>query len=566
MQNNSFIVNCISGENLAQHQPQKAKRLSSAILEFCSHVAGSNEIKAVSIFGDFAEGEKAPVNALLVIQDFPLRLMSYTKTFGEVGAVITAVDSWIFERDVERGFLGEALAFGLVLPYMTLMGKEYLHAQEIKLKKRLTLEILENLVLDFPELSYEIRIHPDFFMYETINSRARLFPIVNYTMSKLMKKKPYIEFMRDGYLEALNNLIKEKILYQAEGYLKISGKFIEHIKKQRKHFANLFKTAQKALFSYLIGIIPQTWSIFAQNKNSLFEFQKLSRMEDPKNYLYVQTASGLASLGSMIDIETFSRKLLSANANTKIEVEELGGILNDVYLIKVSSESGEKLIVVKRFRDWSGFKWFPLTLWTLGTRSFAVLGRYRLERECAINQYLYSKGFAVPKILNVSHSQRLIFMEFVQGETLEKIVKRILDTKTVGEAEKDLCIISKVGEKFAEAHCLNVALGDTKPENILVRDDGEVCFVDFEQASRNGDKVWDIAEFLYYSGHYVSPLSGTCAIELIARAFIDGYLKACGNVEVIRKAGSPKYTKVFSVFTLPHVILAISSVCKKTGC
>jgi hypothetical protein len=33
----------------------------------------------------------------------------------------------------------------------------------------------------------------------------------------------------------------------------------------------------------------------------------------------------------------------------------------------------------------------------------------------------------------------------------------------------------------------------------------------------------------------------------------------------VKKAASARYTKVFSVFTPPHVLLAISSICQKMG-
>ena len=112
-------------------------------------------------------------------------------------------------------------------------------------------------------------------------------------------------------------------------------------------------------------------------------------------------------------------------------------------------------------------------------------------------------------------------------------------------------------------HKHNVALGDTKPENVIVKPDGAIFLLDFEQAAHGGDKAWDVAEFLYYAGHYLPPLSGNNTAEAIARAFIRGYLNGGGDVNTIKKAGAPKYTRVFSVFTLPDVILAMSNVCKK---
>jgi Kae1-associated kinase Bud32 len=213
--------------------------------------------------------------------------------------------------------------------------------------------------------------------------------------------------------------------------------------------------------------------------------------------------------------------------------------------------------------DWSGFKWFPLTLWSVGTRTFAVLGRSRLEKEVAINQQLFMKGFNVPKILHVSHNDRLVFMEYVEGESLNQVIKKIANSKSE-DVKKDLETICRVGEKMAEVHGLGIALGDTKPENFLLGKNGEIFMLDFEQASRSGDRIWDVAEFLYYAGHYIPPLAGPKPAELISKAFIEGYLKAGGDPKTVAKAANPKYTKVFSIFVFPHIIFAISNICKKS--
>ena len=93
---------------------------------------------------------------------------------------------------------------------------------------------------------------------------------------------------------------------------------------------------------------------------------------------------------------------------------------------------------------------------------------------------------------------------------------------------------------------------------MIVKEDGTIFLIDFEQATQGGDRAWDIAVFLYYCGHYLQPFNSTGKAEAIAKAFIDGYLRAGGNVEDIRKAGVAK----FSIFTMPPIMLAISNVCK----
>jgi tRNA A-37 threonylcarbamoyl transferase component Bud32 len=166
--------------------------------------------------------------------------------------------------------------------------------------------------------------------------------------------------------------------------------------------------------------------------------------------------------------------------------------------------------------------------------------------------------------LAINHDERLVFMEYIEGESLEKIIKKIANAKN-GEAisDKYVKILHKVGETFAKIHALNVTLGDTKPENILVGKNGEIYLLDLEQSSRGDDKAWDIAEFLYYAGHYISPLAGTSPAEIITKAFIRGYLNAGGDIKSVKEAGKTKYTKVFSVFVFPHIIFAISNICKK---
>jgi len=560
-----------------KHQDGKLRR---QIISFCRRIAGSCQITTACIVGDYALGltdAKTVVEVLLVIRGFQPRLMSYVKILDDRSVIFFAVDEWVFERDVDRGFLGEALAEGIIFPYVALKNEDYLHLQEVKLKKRLILELFENLVLDFPELSYNLHIEPEYFMYETMLSRARLFPPMIYTVLNFMEnnaKKETAKLVMHRYLEALRELEEEDVIAFSDGHVKISKKFVEKVESKKIRFVNIFKTAQRALFNSLLGTFSKTLGFLSQNRGTLHRFQwdikenskLIHQLEDPLRYLHIPTAHGLVPLSAKMDIEAFARKVLSRGEEAEIEIEKIGGVLNDVYLVSAFANNDKKKVVVKRFKDWSSFKWFPLNLWALGTRTFAVLGRLRLERECAINQQLYSMGFDVPKILYVSHGERLIFMEYVQGEKLDKAIERIVKSETDESLKNEMGVISRVGEKFAKVHALGIALGDTKPENIMVREEnGEICLLDLEQASRNGDKVWDIAEFLYYTGHYLPPLVGTRLAELITKAFVEGYLEAGGDVKLVRKVGDPKYTKVFSIFTFPSVIFAISSICRQTG-
>ena len=512
---------------------------------------------------------------MLVIYQFSPRIMSYIKTVNEKTIFVFAVDQWVFERDIEIGLLGEAIAGKLIFPHSALYGENYLHKKEVSLKKRLILELLENLASSFPELTHRIQIQPQYFLYEVITNRIRFSPLLIYDVSNLMNGLLLneAEFL-NSYNEALQQLEMEEKIYFLNDCVKISEKILKQCQDPKVKIINLTKNAPRRLFSSIFGTFPQLINIFSQNTEAFLKTQKINWRKqldqpylfiDPQKYVFFQTSTGLLSLSDKIDIKGFAQKMF-LNQSVDIEVEPLGGMLNDVYLINARGNGTVTKVLAKRFKDWSGFKWFPLTVWSLGTRPFAITAQARLAKEYAISEFLYNEGFKVPKILHVSNAERLVFMEFIEGENLSHVIKRIATATESQTLEQELANISKAGGILARVHSFNIVLGDTKPENMLVNRDGTIFMIDFEQAVQDadGDKAWDVAVFLYYAGHFLQPLYGNAKAELIAKAFINGYLKGGGDIKVINKAGLPKYTRIFSIFTMWNIISTIANVLKKT--
>ena len=100
-------------------------------------------------------------------------------------------------------------------------------------------------------------------------------------------------------------------------------------------------------------------------------------------------------------------------------------------------------------------------------------------------------------------------------------------------------------------------MGDSKPENFQYGIDKEVYALDLEQAGKSGDKAWDVAEFLYYSGHYVFSSIPSAGFREYVDAFIRGYRQG-GDENVLRKAAGARYGRVFSLWTPPLAFLEIS--------
>ena len=552
-------------------------RLNNPILEFCRRVAGSASITAVAQVDKYSRtaNDKTVIEIMLVLRDFQPRVMSYIRTLNERTVFVFAIDQWIFERDIERGFLGEAIASKLVFPHSSINGDDYLHKQEVVLKKRLILELLENLTINFPELTNQMEIMPQYFLYEVLLNRIRVFPLLAYEASNVIAALTINEAQSlDSYNEALSQLEAEGKIYFFNGCVKISKKLIVKCQDPRVRLLNLTKNAPRTLFTSLFGFFPQLMNIVSQNIEAFSRTQKINLgkpldpaylLTDPKKYVFIRTSEGFISLSEKIDIKGFAQKMLLNGESQDINVEPIGGMLNDVYLIDARGNGGKTRALAKRYVDRSGFKWFPLTLWSFGARSFSVSAQARLAKECAINELLRSKGFDVPKILHVSNAQRLVFMEFIDGEGLDEAVKKIANAKKYENVEPELAKINKGGEILAKVHSHDIVLGDTKPENMLVRADDSIYLIDFEQAAQNGDKAWDVAVFLYYSGHYIQPLNnGNVKAESLAKAFISGYLKGGGDVKDIQKAGTSKYTRIFGIFTMWPIISLIANVCRRT--
>jgi tRNA A-37 threonylcarbamoyl transferase component Bud32 len=382
-------------------------------------------------------------------------------------------------------------------------------------------------------------------------------------------KDKNVEIMMKGYREALLELSRENWITLSHEHVRITPKLIKTIKNRKLRIPFLLKSFQRTAWLHLLSVLPKMMSPLAYDEELYFKTHAelvgnedlKSQLEDPKNSLLMPTPLGLVPLSDKTTIEDFVKKTVPGANVSEVKTQEIGGVLNSVYLLTLQKNHEQQRVVVKKFKDWVGFKWFPLALWALGTKSFAVLGQTRLEREYALNHFLQSRGLAVPRILYVSPHESLVFKEFVEGKNLVEIIRQVIAEGK--NAEKELELIKDVGKKIAEAHHVGVALGDCKPENIIVTSNGKLYFVDLEQASRDGNQTWDVAEFLYYSGHYVPPLASANPAELVAKTFIDGYLEAGGKKETVKRAASPRYTKVFSIFTQPHVILAISNRCRK---
>jgi Kae1-associated kinase Bud32 len=547
----------------------------NGILAICKEEASTLNIVAALCYDSFLHGredKKRCFNVLLILDSPKLTLRYRVKSFKEGEVSLLTVDEKTFEKDVENDWLGGILVENMLTPYEPIVNKDFLWQKEVQAKKRLVTEILNNLVLEYPEMSHELLIEPEYFMFEAMARKASLYPPITYKFLKMLEgnsKDEKLNLIKKGFDAALKILAEEGLVIQSDGYVKIMPSHINVVRRRRRRALLLLKSARATMLRHGLEIFPKMMRSLMEDYGHYVEHFvdperlttiRLPELEDTKRHIFISTPLGLVSFSDKVTIEDFVRRVFPESRDSKVDLEKLGGVLNAVYILRLQRQGKEQRIVVKTFKDWYGWKWFPLALWAIGTRGFSVLGKSRLEREYAINRYLSKNNCNVPLIIHISPKEKLIFQEYIEGENLTKIIKRIYSSKD--EEARLTDIIKRVGSEIAKIHRLNVALGDCKPENVIISQDGKIWFVDLEQAERGGDQAWDLAELLYYSGHYASLLTVE-ATQAVAEAFIEGYLEAGGKTENVRKARSPRYIKVFSFFASPPVLYGISGVCSE---
>jgi hypothetical protein len=177
-----------------------------------------------------------PIEIILVLKAYQPRISTNIRLFEQRNITFFAVDQWIFERDVERSFLGEALASTLIFPYSSLFGQDFLRQQEILLKKRLILEQLENIVQTYPKLSSHIKIKPEYFMYEALLNRVRIFPPLYNSLSGILTKTIHtkeIDLLLKGYHIALMELKQENQICYSKNYVSLKKNLLKKARNQK---------------------------------------------------------------------------------------------------------------------------------------------------------------------------------------------------------------------------------------------------------------------------------------------------------------------------------------------
>ena len=541
------------------------KGVHRVILDACSRVAGKSRIEAICLYGSRISGyarEDSDYDVLLILTEYANGVKySYEKVDGNQLAILI-VDKKALELDAEKGSFGDFIAGRLMSPYTPLLNTEYLEDIEVKLKKRFVEEDLEDLVIEYEELARGLVIRLEYLILARMQKRSRGYPPLRYSYINMLREelrdKNMTAILR-GYRKAIKKLTTSKFIRVEGDTIRFENEYVDIILSSKTYnkVVNLADFSRRALSAYIthgkagrVKLDVFAMELTSKIKRELQTAFKRQRIEDPKNFLFLKTDKGLICLNEESTMVELVQKLRNEK---NVGVDPLSSALNEVYSITLDDEK----LVVKKFTNWYTFKWFMLNIAAYGTKIFSLSGKARLANEYGINRLLAEKNILVPEIVAISIKDRVLVERYIEGTSALDFLEKAFALEELTDQQKDLAI--ELGKTIATIHSLHVVIGDCKPENFIIGKNGQIYVLDLEQGERRGDPTWDVAEFLYFSGHFGSKF--TDGLRDFVLNFVEGYCQI-GDSTILRRAAGFRYSRVFLGWTYLPIIQAIASILK----
>lgn len=207
-------------------------------------------------------------------------------------------------------------------------------------------------------------------------------------------------------------------------------------------------------------------------------------------------------------------------------------------------ESGEGKYVVKSFTgEKSSLKWFPVSTLLSSIYPFVYSPKERLERELRFFNVEW-RSFRTPRIIEVDADNYTVKREYIHGRPLDMS----LDAQ-------------KLGAAMGEVHEKRWALGDTKPTNFLVGEDGMLYVIDAEQAVPNAEKhhiAWDLY-LIFLTSSYVYVSSVRSFNEFI-KNFISSHSNLCRCEEAYDELISARFGGLLILLPPSHLYRLVNTV------
>ena len=558
-----------------------SKEESKAIDNYIGKLANHHEIIGACLYGSKVAGYGNPdsdVDVIIVVKDYPhIVKYSYVRAEGsKISALI--VDYTALQKDAQSGLLGEFVVGRLLHTYEAMINHDLFNSIEVFYKKRVILEELFDIVKTTNFLCSEISFPLEFILFSKIKRRSSVYPAAMYSYYKIYtgaSASHNLAFALQGYKKALGEIVtndKELIILKhpttnMEGPLLQIGKKRLVISKQGGKNTISLELGKKLqiLSSYFIHVYAGR-RIFhyamkeADSKIKRHRTQQLcfpEFMANPREH-YWKLREGLITSRSnkkWLDQVAKSFDLTAYTISNKCRLGDMNSRTISYTLENAHNSSRSISIVAKKFGKLKGVKWAALNAWSASTastfkHSFKVDPLFRLGTEYKALMYLrYELGLNTPTILVVDLQRRILVTSQVEGKNMSHIIQNSLEKESIAGGENNF-LIRTIGNQIAMIHSTQSALGNIKPNNVIISNSNDsnsgIFFTDLEQFvfsddQHGSDPIWDIIQILCWS------LKRTKNIPIakeIVREFFTGYF-SCGHLSTanIRSTTMKEYIR-----------------------
>ena len=532
---------------------------ATAVDDYLNKLARRRRVVGACLYGSKIAGYGNPdsdIDLIVVVRDYS-RVIRYSYSrINEAKISALIVDYHALKNDVKSGLLGEFVAGRLLHKYSALINQDLFKSMELLYKKRVILEELIEIVRTTNILCTEIKFPLEFILFSIVKRRSTAYPAALYSYYKMYTGR-YAEdnlaFTLGGFKRALEEIAandKDLLVLNPTSsriddlVLQIGRKCL--IKdKQGKWNSGSTKFAKKLLVlsSYFVHAYAgrKVFHHAMREAESKIKRHKSQPITLPKFMAapmdeYWKLDEGQVITGS--DNKWLDQIAKSAGLTRYTSVKTRLGDINSrtiCYTLQDTSIHDRNIsVVAKKFATLKGLKWTALNFWCsslgwLKKRYYKVDPLERLGTEYKALRYLRNElGINTPAILAIDFERRIMVTNFVEGQSLSKIIQDSLKKKSTAGKE-NIFWIRTAAKYIAMIHSVHCALGNTKPNNIIINGmDGvnsTIFFTDLEQfnfstGEGDCDQIWDIIQLLCWS---LKRTENIAVAKEIIKEFFAGY-------------------------------------------
>lgn len=516
--------------------------------EVLDYVQTRFQPSAVAFYGSRVAGYAKPDSDYDVIVVIPgFKDVKYIYTSAAEGRMLSilAVDEEQLMMDAKWAKLGEFVVGRLLNPYVPLKGGRILEDVSGTYRRRVMLEELRDLYEQYERLLLYMNMPYEFFLFSKLKKRAAIYRPVLYSYVKTYGGENYrlnIGRASEGFREAARALEADHLGMATEDGFLVQESVLHTLRSSQ--FRKNIKFIERAIRQYVTHGLSGSVGLDIIIRETISKIRRASDMGVLPDYLENPHSLLTLKVGYLITRDDWLSALASHEgfSGRQVTKKQLGRFYSTASLYLV--DQGQRKFIVKDFADTLQLKWYILGALNRSVRAFSVSPISRLSNEYVGTLKLKDMGILTPDILAVSARSKVLVRESIDGELLTSAIMKYMASGEGGET------VGSVARIFARCHNANMAIGDTKPENMILKGKG-IYLIDLEQFKEDApmsDKCWDVAEFVYFS-------LALARDRKRAPEFLDIFSELyaeSGDRGVLKGAANPKYVLPFRTVINPN--------------